>query len=308
MTPAITLNSVEKFRALPVEKRCYAELCERIAAIWQAICAWISGLFASVPIRPVVNQDDITQRSLAVFYHMTNFLEPEELARCETVCKFWKIPERIWQARSVAYGITSVPESGSYKEIFAVPKMAFGPREWVKYGWGEPGPMPPLPVNIRALAKERIKTHTLTLIPKAVNGEPLSYKTFRPIALKSDVVLGTPTTFSGEEQNEPQEKSVWVWMQKHIEPGTYGITQEDAEKRYSLGKAFWITVSAVAHYVQTKCIVFPMPPMNGFTRTRDKLRDLEGYLIVGFTSHRILEIAFNNESDTYVGVAPTFLA
>lgn len=310
MTQAITLNTVEKFRALPEEKPCYAELFERIAAIWNAICTWISELFASFFNKPIVNQRDITQRSASAFYHVLNYLEPKEVARCETVCKFWKIPEKIWKARCATYGITSLPESGSYKEICKVPKMAFGPREWVKHGWGEPGPMPSLPTNIKSQVAERKDTHTLTLVPKTVNDQPLSFHTFIPVIKKSGLDLNT-RMMPEEAENEVQEKSVWVWMQKNLELGTRKITSKDAEAKHKLGKAFWIVVSIVAEFAQTHiCLFAAIGRQVSFTWASDHGRDpyLDHSVAIGFTQDLVIDYIFTKDKANFIGVAPAFSA
>ncbi len=310
MTQAITLNTVEKFRALPEEKPCYAELFERIAAIWNAICTWISELFASFFNKPIVNQRDITQRSASAFYHVLNYLEPKEVARCETVCKFWKIPEKIWKARCANYGVTSLPQSGTYKEIGKVPKMAFGPREWVKHGWGEPGPMPSLPADIKSQVAQRKNTHTLTLVPKTVNDQPFSLNTFLSI-VSGVAYIEIGSTLEEKDRNAPQEKSLWIWMRKGLEPHTLGITQKDAEERYKLGKTFWIIVSAVADYVQNKTTLFTkLTGSPAATRTCDHLFD-DWFLTVGYLScskRPDFYISVNNDPDNDVGVAPAFPA
>ncbi len=73
---------------------------------------------------------------------MARYLEPEDVARCERVAKSWKI-DRIWQAQCANYNIAVAPQGGVFKDLFKVPDIAFGPREWREH-FGKIGSMPPL--------------------------------------------------------------------------------------------------------------------------------------------------------------------
>ncbi len=183
--------------------------------------------------------------------------------------------------------------------------MAFGPKEWRKH-FGKISPTPPLPVNIKSQIAELGETHTLTLIPKTVNEQPLTFKTFAPLAKKCGVRLSIKEEVSEKYGDEAQGKSIWLWLQKGPEWESRGVTQEGAEKTYGrkLGKALWITVSIVAHYARYKIALFP----HQNTRTSDRGRDEYGnwYVIVGNLCNGSLTIAGHrgNPSED-VGVALT---
>ncbi len=308
------VNSLSPAAVITQEKPCYAELLERIAAIWHAVCEWIcdlaNRLFSTAKLVETlpIAQPDIAQSSPDAFRMALAYLEPKDIARAEAVCKIWRSnicteDQQVWRRQCAHYSVTSCPVSGRYKEVFQVPKRAFGPREWVRYGWGEPGPMPILPKDTAKL----IRTHTLTLIPAFVNGQPLSLHTFTPLLEKSNVYLSNEDG-SRKSDNEAQDRSIWVWMQKEVEPGSTNKTQEQVEKEYpqKLGKALWITVSTVAHYVRYKLSLF----QGTFTRVRDSGEDVRGvwYLVIGgFIGHR-LQFVHHHSVSEILGVAQTFPA
>ncbi len=305
MTTAIGLNPVKHAPTLAQEKPCYAELFERIVAIWNRVYAWICEWIVWLLPPPDHN---LAKRSPDAFCHMVRYLEPEELARCERVAKSWKIPEKIWKARCAIYGVTSIPQSGSYKDIFAVPKMAFGPREWVKYGWGEPGPMPPLSEKVRSQIAERKNTHTLTLIPATINDQPLSLNSFAPLAEKSGMKLDISDCISKKYGSEFTGYSFWVWMQKEVEPGSRNKTQAQSEKDYpqKLGKPLWIMVSTVAHYARYKICLFPQTPQWTYTRTRDRGEDQYGawFVVIGGSTPGVLAVSYSHDyAGDNIGVA-----
>ncbi len=296
MAQAVTLNSKSSTPALVQELPCYTKLLERIASIWCTIYAWICDL-ASQLFSWTTNAEskcDLALRNQNCFCHMIRYLEPEEVARCERVAKSWKI-NKVWQAQCANYGVTVAPEGGRFKDLFTeIPEMAFGPSEWKKH-FGKAGPTPPLPANIKDQVAKLGKTHTLTLIPKTVNGAPLCFNTFAPLAKKVGIRLYVDVGFlvSGWDTEkygtEPVEKSFWVWMQKELEPASINREQAEIERDYpqKLGKALWIVISTVAHYALHKIFLFPV---RTFTRTRDPTRDGAWYLTVGHSSDRILKV------------------
>ncbi len=113
MAQAITLNSTISTPALVQEKPCYEELFERIAGIWNSVCAWISALASQLfSWENKGATQNLALKSQNCFCHMVRYLEPEDLARCERVAKSWKI-ERIWQAQCANYGIIGVTGRGA---------------------------------------------------------------------------------------------------------------------------------------------------------------------------------------------------
>lgn len=243
------------------EKPCYTELLACIQAIWNAVCKWISWIFSA----PEYN---LAERNQDCYCLMVRYLEPEDLARCERVAKSWKT-DRIWQAQCANYGITVAPASSRWKDLFEVPEMAFGPREWEKH-FGKAGPMPPLPVNIKSQVAELGQTHTLTLVPKTVNGQPLSLISFAPLAEKSGMKLKIFDPVLQKYGEEAAEKSLWVWQQKEVE-SEKRLPQVIAENLFpnKLGRTLWVVVSIVAYYARTKIRLFSRKKEWLYIRTRD---------------------------------------
>lgn len=283
------------------------ELLERICVIWNAFCTWICELFASKP----ENRGDISQLSPDSFYIAMHYLLPEEVATCERVCKSWKIPDKVWKAQCANIGVTSAPVSGRYKDVFDIPKMAFGPREYMKQGWGEPGPMPRLPANIAVLAARLKETHTLTLIPATVDGRPFNFNAFAPLAERSGKRFDIRPTILTKFGNESNDKSIWLWMPKEIDSDSRSLKQRDAESQYGLklGKAFWITVSVVAHYARYQISLFPRKDHKiwTFTRTRDELGTPgDNEILVGCPNKDFVTIVPSKGRSPSVGVAPCY--
>ncbi len=267
MTQAIGIHSTKAAVAMPEDKPCYAELLERVAAIWKVVCAWISELFGWKQSLPLQNQDDISQRCPDAFYNCMKYLLPEDLGRCETVCKAWKIPNKVWKVQCQQEKVDPL-EVYRNKEAFSNPQppFAFGVKEWKEYFKVDPGVAPRLPASIHRTIAELKETYTLTLIPATVDGQPLCFNSFLPLVDKGGTHPYVTDPVLKKYGQEAQKKSLWVWMQKDVEPGSKGATQAEAGQRYKLGKALWITVSAIAHYVRFKTLLLREPT---YTRTSD---------------------------------------
>lgn len=310
MSQSVTLNVIKTPATITQEQSCCTELLDRIVAIWKRaynwICEWVSWLICS----PEYN---LAKRAPDAFCQTMKYLSPQEVAKCELVCKSWR-SDRIWQMQCANYGVTVAPPSGRFKELFEVPEMAFGPREWLKH-FGKIGPMPPLPVNIKTQVAQLKETHTLTLIPVTVDGQPLSFNTFAPLAKKSGMKLDIWNPILEKYGNESVRKSLWVWMRKNIEPGSTSKTQEQAANEYSqkLGKALFYTISIVAHFARYKIALF-----DTYTDTRTSDAGTgDWHVVVG--SSNTYQHNYNHEiyytgkltiwsdittSGAYLGVAP----
>ncbi len=319
MTQAIGLNPIKSGSTIIEENPCYLELIDRIAAIWNAICAWISQLFAELPASVNIARDYPD-----AFRQTMMFLEPEEIGRCETVCKGWKMPDRVWQVLCTREQVSYTLPEGKHKEAFSnpvPPSMAFGVKEWKEHLKADPGIAPRLSARIHRTVAKLKETHTLTLIPATVNGEPLCFNTFAPIAEKSGMRLNIWPFVSQKRGHEAQGKSLWVWMQKDVDPGSRAKNAFQVRRDYpqKLGKALWITVSTVAHYACYKICLFPGAPNWIRTRTCDIIEDEESpddpkYVAVGNSTLGALGAldvyASKNfrYNDSSLGVAETFPA
>lgn len=315
MSQGIGLNPTKIVSSIVAEKPCYAALAERVAAIWKVICACISELFGWQQNLPLINQDDISQRCPDVFYNCMKYLLPEEVGRCETVCKAWKMPDKVWKAQCAQEKVSYPLKEGRHKEAFINPEppFAFGVKEWKKYFGVDPGVAPRLPASIHRTIAQLKETFTLTLIPATIDGQPLCLNTFAPLAKKSGQTFSVWPEIEGKYGKETVDRSLWVWMQKEIEPETRSMTQAQAEQAYpkKLGKALWITVSIAAYYARYQITLFRTG--TDYTRTCDTGVGMEDLSFVwsasvgGRFSESFGVIASSSDADEEsTGVAYTF--
>ncbi len=68
--------------------------------------------------------------------------------------------------------------------------------------------MPPLPANIKSQVEKLRQTHTLTLIPKTVNGQLLSFNIFAPLAEKAGMKLDIWKDVADKYGSEGYRKSL----------------------------------------------------------------------------------------------------
>ncbi len=279
MIPALAQNAVRPTQCVdPIPSSCCDCLVSRIQAIWQTFCSWLTDwanwLFStSSPAQPELKEKELNViASPDAFYHIMKYLWPQEMAMCEAVCKTWKLPDKVWKAQCEQQGVDQTFYEGKYKTAF--PKLlshAFGPKEWKQYFGVDVEKAPRLPPQIfRQLAKLK-ETHTLTLIPKAIDNKELSINAFASIAEKSWMKLNVFNNVLEKYGNEPTGRSLWVWMEQEVKPESRGKTQAQAEQDYpgQLGKSLWIIVSVVAHCVRHKICLFPVYPHGTYTRTCD---------------------------------------
>lgn len=311
MTQAVTLNFQTSTPALVADKPWCTELIACIQAIWNSICVWIYDLASRLLSwnESIVSTKHpyIGKVSLAVFRHITEFLEPLDIAQCEAVNKSWK-DKRIWQAQATHYGM----KGGSKKEFKKIHEMAFGKKAWKEHLKADPGNTPRLPVQVYRDAPKFQETHILTLIPETVDGKELSFNSFAPLAEKAGMKLNIWKAVSEKYGSEPVAKAIWVWMQKDVEPGSRGKTQAQAEQEYpnKLGKALYYTVSIVAHYARDKICLMPEKPQWTYTRTCDGGQYEFGawYVVVGCSAPGVLGVRGSSYADDFVGVAGLVLA
>jgi hypothetical protein len=113
----------------------------------------------------------------------------------------------------------------------AVPSIAFGKELWEKY-LGDVGEEPPLPSDIQQIlqspcpffpGKKVEETHLLTLIPKTVNGKPLTLNSLEELVKHPK--QGQATQFGHlwddikkEYGSQPPPRSYWVLMTRDVIP------------------------------------------------------------------------------------------
>ena len=118
--------------------------------------------------------------------------------------------------------------------------IAFGKEMWGTY-LGDIGDEPPLPPDIKAIlsapcpffsGKKVEETHLLVLIPKTVNGKPLTLQTLGELVKKP--LMGALTRyrdfFPGEYQDPQTDSSHWVLMTRDIIPGSRNKSYVEQEK------------------------------------------------------------------------------
>ena len=121
--------------------------------------------------------------------------------------------------------------------------IAFGKAQWEKY-FGDVGVEPPLPGNIDQIlnspcpfwpGKIVAETHVLTLIPKTVNGQPLTLDSLGELIQHPK--QGTAMRYSSYEEevqeecgNMSVENSHWVLMTRDVIPNSRNKSYEDQKK------------------------------------------------------------------------------
>ena len=123
-----------------------------------------------------------------------------------------------------------------------IQSIAFGKEMWATH-LGDIGEEPPLPPDIKAIlnapcpffpGKKVAETHLLVLIPKTVNGKPLTLKSLGELVKKP--LKGTPTYYdiffndTGEYKDLPVANSHWVLMTREFIPGSKGKNYVDQQK------------------------------------------------------------------------------
>lgn len=252
MSQAIVLNSAVTVPVTQEEKPCYSLVLERISLIWQAISAWISQLFAA----PLPSNNDHFLGCPDGYRNVLLFLDVEEVAVCEEVCKAWKVADRVWSALCQRDEVSYALPERAHKEAFSnprLPKGGFGAEEWKKYLRVDPGAAPRLPACIHWNYAQLKETHTLTLIPATVNGKQLTLCTFVHIAKESGVNLSMTEAVLRKCGRRPAGKSVWVWVEKEA---TRIIGRRAPMRDLIGGKTLWYAVSAVAHFARNRELLF----------------------------------------------------
>jgi len=111
-----------------------------------------------------------------------------------------------------------------------IDSFVFNKAQW-EYYIGAVGKEPPLPGNIHEILQSQCpiwpgktiaQTHILTLIPKTVNGEPVTLKTLGELVQKPKRGRATKYSgfYSGGYENTPVSESHWVLMARDVIPNS----------------------------------------------------------------------------------------
>jgi hypothetical protein len=180
-----------------------------------------------------------------VMAKIAGFLSPKDVARAERVSKSWntlnnvKVWKAVHKAQQATPAINGTATAQIYKLAFSnpCPSIAFGPAQWNRY-FGDVGQVPPLPADIHQILKSPCpfdptkkveETHMLVLVPRTVDGKPLTLKSLGEL-IKNPKNGGHKTqyrNFSVEEHADtPVGKSHWVLMTKNLLEGSRHKTLE----------------------------------------------------------------------------------
>jgi hypothetical protein len=129
-----------------------------------------------------------------------------------------------------------------------VPAIAFGRELWAQY-LGDVGEEPPLPSDIEKILKspcpffvgKRVEeTHLLTLIPKTVNGKPLTLNSLEKLV--KNPKQGHPTQYRvywdkirKQYGSQPLQRSYWILMTSDVIPGSRNKSHEIQAKLLNEG-------------------------------------------------------------------------
>ncbi len=163
--------------------------------------------------------------------HQAKLLKETEIRFIELTKEVKLLKEKIDAPK-----IVFLPEE---KKISIVPSIAFGAAEWKKY-FGDVGVEPPLPSNIDQILmgpcpiwpdKKVHETHLLTLIPKTVNGTPLTLKNLGELVQKP--LQGNATQYRsfslGEYSDTPVPASHWILMSRDVIPNSRKKSYKDQQ-------------------------------------------------------------------------------
>ena len=149
-------------------------------------------------------------------------------------------------------------------------QFVFGPKDWKAY-FGDVGIAPSVPENILDILKagcpywkyKRIReTHMLVLIPKSVDGEPLTLNTLKTL-IKNPKKGENATAYSsestgvlGELGDEEVKESYWALITKDVIPESRYKTYNDQQKLLKDGditpKVLEMAIGILTHYVKNE--------------------------------------------------------
>ncbi|MBS0649276.1 MAG: hypothetical protein JSS10_08655 [Verrucomicrobia bacterium] len=186
----------------------------------------------------------------------------------------------------------------------APPTIAFGKEQWGKY-LGEVGEEPPLPSDIHQIlqspcpffpGKKVEETHLLTLIPKTVNGKPLTLDSLEELVKHPK--QGQPTRFSSysdeikkEYGRKFPERSYWTLMTRDVIPASRGKIYNDqvqllkkysqkAQVSYEMPKLLEAATSILTEYFRTGERLYTYSP-GTFTRCQEGFSEHRSSFVVG---------------------------
>lgn len=186
----------------------------------------------------------------------------------------------------------------------------FGPEKWNSY-FGDVGEVPALPEDIKGILKAPcpffpdkcvFETHMLVLIPKTVNGKPLTLNSLREL-VKHPTGEGKATDYeyisnsvSADLGDKPIEASYWALMTKEVLPESRNKSYSDqqnlatAKQGYEVPNLLPAAVCILMEYVSTGRTLYGREPWT-YTRCQEKVQGdqtiVGGFAPAGLNVHNV---------------------
>jgi len=218
----------------------------------------------------------------------------KQLKNCTLVCWRWK---RLIGVSKLSQEILSTINKFT-------PEIAFGKAKWKKY-FGEVGVEPSLPANIHTILESRCpfwpdkkvkETHMLALIPKTVNGEPLTLEYMNQLV--QNPKQGNKAKLNDSWSNyrkTPVDQSYWVLMTRDVLPKSRNKYYEDQVRliqkynqrsgtTYEVSKLLDAAICILLEYVQSGTRLYSSDSHLSYsgTYTRCQEKGTEGQILLGY--------------------------
>jgi WD40 repeat protein len=205
----------------------------------------------------------------------------------------------------------------------ALPAIAFGKEEWATY-IGDVDDVPPLPPDIDKILqspcpfwpdKKVGETHLLTLIPKKVNGKPLTLNYLSSLIPKHGKAMQYSwywDEIKKEYGEKPLQNSYWALMTRDVIPGSRGKRYNDqarllkelsqkAKVPYEVPHLLEAVTCIFMEYLRTEKDLYGENPLT-YTRCQERVSSIPDLtLVVGHFEHNHLYstigVYYNNEDD-----------
>jgi len=234
---------------------------------------------------------------------------------------FQRSSEDIGSLYLVSRNWTALLSSLEYTEpikTMLIGLIAFNKLKWEEY-IGDVGEEPSLPADMHQILQSQCliwpgktvaQTHILTLIPKTVNGEPLTLKLMDSLVKKPKKGNKTKlkdSYFSGHDKTVVK-KSHWVLMTKDVIPDSRNKSYSDQKQlaqtynkhgiEYEVPKLLDAAMSVFMEYMQTGERLLPDNPLT-YTRCQEQESSNKYQMLVGGFSFSGLVLYYRYYDGSY---------
>jgi hypothetical protein len=200
------------------------------------------------------------------------------------------------------------------------PSIAFGKKDW-SFHFGDIGEEPPLPFNIHEILKAKCpiwpgkrvsETHLLTLIPKTVNGQPLTLGALGELV--KNPLQGSASQFRSlmlrQYQDLPPTTSYWTLLTRDVIPDSRAKTYHYQQELVNKYRGY-----EVPHVLDTAVALFMEHVRNGnrrysaktFTRCQEQYSPDWQLVVGGFADSGLcVDANLSNDGLNAVGAARRF--